>query len=158
MNEFNVNRKSVQKGNLHKQKKNTWTGKMLLVMIFAISCIFGTFVMRVRLMDKIEKLSAEGYKIQSMINQKELEIQSLKNQKARLCSWENVSRKINEHHLALQKRSPEQIRYMNRYDFDSMRYEAVLTMDDDSGEETAGISVNTDVASIEYRSNYGHLF
>lgn len=157
MNEFSVNRKNVQREKMHKNRKHSWTVSMLFVTFLIISCIFGTFVMRVCLMDKIEKLSAEGYKIQSKITQKELEIQSLKNQKAHLCSWENVSRKIDEYHLALQKQNPEQIRYMNRYDFDRigmMNFETALTMEDGACENAEPDSVNTGVASLESLNKY----
>lgn len=96
------------------QQRKSGIFKFYVMIYFLVAgCVlFGALSYQVDLNRKITKLRQETSRAKREIKDMERDIQSCKIAKARLSSWENISRRIAEYKLPLRPAEPGQVRYM----------------------------------------------
>ena len=95
------------------QKNGMFKFYVLIYCLVAAGVLFGALDYQVDLNRKITNLQQETSRTKLEIKDLERDIQSLKVSRARLSSWENVSRRIAEYKLPLRPAEPGQVRYMS---------------------------------------------
>ena len=93
-----------------------WVAGLIITMAMIMSIIFAAFCARVHLNDRTEQLAHEASAIRRQIEEKQTEIQTLRNEIAKLESLDNINAKIRQYNLALRAVNPSQIRYMKRFE------------------------------------------
>ena len=116
MNQFTKKTCPSDDGAGTRRRTTPWVAGLIFNLLLMISIIFAAFYFQVHLNDMTEQLAREKTLILKQIQEKQTEIQSLRLEKEKLCSWENVNAKIREYNLALRSANPSQLRHMKRFD------------------------------------------
>ena len=116
MNQFTKKTSPSGDGAETGRQTSPWIAGLIFKMALMMIIIFAAFFARVHLNDKTEQLAREKTLITKQIQERQTEIQSLRLEKEKLCSWENVNAKIREYNLALRSANPSQLRQMKRFD------------------------------------------
>ena len=116
MNQFTKKTSPSNDGAETGRRTTPWVAGLIFNVLLMSSIIFAAFCIQVHLNDKTEQLAREKTLIMKQIQEKQTEIQSLRLEKEKLCSWENVNAKIREYNLALRSANPSQLRHMKRFD------------------------------------------
>ena len=116
MNQFTKKTSPSNDGAETGRRTTPWVAGLIFNVLLMSSIIFAAFCIQVHLNDKTEQLAREKTLIMKQIQEKQTEIQSLRLEKEKLCSWENVNAKIREYNLALRSANPSQLRQMKRFD------------------------------------------
>ena len=116
MNQFTKKTSPSNDGAETGRRTTPWVAGLIFNVLLMSSIIFAAFCIQVHLNDKTEQLVREKTLIMKQIQEKQTEIQSLRLEKERLCSWENVNAKIREYNLALRPANPSQLRHIKRFD------------------------------------------
>ncbi len=115
MNKYTKNVKFQEKSSPKKGKAaNPWVFQTILICTAMLAVIFAAMVMRISLNEKTEKLTRKAEGIRRQIEEKDREILNLRAERERLCSWENIDRKIQEYDLALRPTEYHQTKKMKR--------------------------------------------
>ncbi|MBE6380501.1 MAG: hypothetical protein E7047_06190 [Lentisphaerae bacterium] len=94
------------------QKSGLFKFYVLFYCLVVAGVLFGALNYQIDLNRKISKLQQSSNQAKQEIKDLERDIQSLTVVKARLSSWENISRRIAELKLPLRPAEPGQVRYM----------------------------------------------
>lgn len=96
-----------------KRDQKSWAVKfyILLYMLVTVTVACGVANYRIDLNRKINELYRSSQRTQREIHDLERDIQELKVEKQRLCSWENVSSRIAHYKLPFRASSTQQVRY-----------------------------------------------
>ena len=113
---MNLQRRNAinSRSTMRKREQKSWTFKfcVLLYLLIVASIFFGAVNYRIDLNRKITELQRARATTKRDMQKMDLDIQSLKMQRERLASWENVKSRIAEYNLPLRESEPYQIRYV----------------------------------------------